>query len=530
MAAALLGGASVSTPVSADELDGRIDEIVAEGTSQSEVMLLAHELMDGIGGRLTNSPALHRAQGWAADKFAGWGLTNIHTEPFLFGPGWSFDNAYAQMIEPRHVDMTMIPVAWTPGTAEPIRAEIVVAPMSKPEHFDEWRGKLSGKIVLVSLPGTGDEPTRPAFRRLESKDIAERDRFEEETYDPDEANRRLERVRNPMLLDEFLAAEGALAWVKKSYRDGKLVHGSGYTHWPDLQPSLPAFELAAEDYRRLARLAKTGTPPTIEVYSDARFHDEDLEAENLFAEIPGTDRSAGYVMAGAHFDSWVAGDGAVDNGAGSVAIMEAARILSQLGVRPKRTIRFALWSGEEQGLHGSLAYVRAHLADRAAVPGDLIEDRYGWRYRWPLEKKPGHDDLKAYFNIDNGSGRLRGIYAEGNLAAARLLKSWLSPFAPLGAEQVVTSDTSGTDHVYMQAVGAPAFQFVQDPLDYGSRLHHTSADTLDHMRPEDMRQMSVVLAGMLYQAAMSDEELPRVPFPAEPNRTDPFAYDDPDED
>jgi Zn-dependent M28 family amino/carboxypeptidase len=294
-------------------------------------------------------------------------------------------------------------------------------------------------------------------------------------------------------------------------------------------PSLPGFELAAEDYRRLTRLAKIGPAPVIELNSDAAFDDGDHNANNIIAEIPGTDPKAGYVMAGAHFDSWIAADGASDNGAGSLVVMEAARILRQLGVRPKRTIRFALWEGEEQGLLGSRAYLQQHLVDRPIPPGmDGMTAYYSWGSRYPIVKRPGYDALKAYFNLDNGSGKVRGIYAEGNAAAVPLLREWLSPFGSMGADAVVASKTGGTDHVFMQAVGLQGFQFIQDPLDYESRVHHSSIDTVDHLRGDDLRQASVVMAGMLLAAANSDKELPRPPLPTQPSQTDPFKYDLPE--
>ena len=507
--------------------DPMIDRIASEGMDQSQVMLLAHELIDGIGARLTNSPSINQAQDWAMAKYRGWGLKNVHEEPFLFGPGWSFREATARMVIPRVRNLTVIPIAWTPGTPQPISAEVVVAPIEKPEHFDKWRGKLAGKIVLIDLPGNGDEPTEAAFVRLDDKALADLDTYDQPNFDPDDEDRRTRRITRALQVAQFLKDEGALAFVRRSPRDGGLVHGSGYTHWPDQYSALPGFELAAEDYRRLARFETLGQAPTLQLYSDARFEDADMTADNVFAEIPGTDPNAGYVMAGAHFDSWVAGDGAVDNGAGSAAVMEAARILSTLGIRPKRTIRFALWSGEEQGLLGSQAFIRAHIADRPAA-SDPLEDTANWQRRFPITKKAEYDRLKAYFNIDNGSGKLRGIYAEGNLAAAPLLGEWMQPFAPLGATKVVTAKTGGTDHVFMQSVAAPAYQFIQDPLDYDSRLHHTSVDTLDHMRPDDMRQMSVILAGMLYQAAMDERELPRRPLPTQPTAADPFKVKDPD--
>jgi Zn-dependent M28 family amino/carboxypeptidase len=333
--------------------------------------------------------------------------------------------------------------------------------------------------------------------------------------------------------DAFLKAEGALAYATMSYRDGKLLHGEGYLYRRGDTPALPAVEIAAEDYRRLARLAKSGTPPTLEIVSDVRFHDDDVQAYNILAEIPGSDPKAGYVMAGAHYDSWVAGDGATDNAAGSAMVMEAARILSAIGVRPRRTIRFALWNAEEQGLLGSFAYVDRYLAARgkpgdAPLHGDALY--YGWSQRWPVTPKAGFNDLAAYFNIDNGSGKLRGIYAEGNLAAVPIFKEWLAPLSSLGASAVVARRTGGTDHVYLQQVGLPGFQFIQDPLDYDSRTHHTSVDTFDHLKADDMRQGAMVLAHVLLSAANAERPLPRPPLPTEPVVTNPWAYSDSDDD
>ena len=235
-------------------------------------------------------------------------------------------------------------------------------------------------------------------------------------------------------------------------------------------------------------------------------------------------------MAGAHFDSWIAGDGAADNGAGSIVVMEAARILTRLGIKPRRTIRFALWAGEEQGLLGSRAYIERYLATRPVDPGLTgIAAYLGWSQGWPITPKPGFSQLKAYFNLDNGGGKIRGIYAENNLGAEPLLKQWLAPFADMGAERVVTSKTGGTDHVFMQAIGLPGYQFIQDPLDYGTRVHHSSLDTVDHLRGDDLRQAATIMAAMLLQAANSDRDLPRMPLPSKPVPTDPFQVPDPNE-
>lgn len=509
----------------------QIAAIIDEGLNRSEVMISAHELLDGIGARLSNSPQTRQAEAWAVEKFNGWGLQNVRKEGFEFGRGWSINSSTTVMTAPRPMALTTIPIAWTPPTNGTISSQIIVAPISKKAHFDQWRGKLAGKIVMISLPGTGDEPTRPPFRRLEGDDFNNLDEFREPIHDPKANDRRLKRAEFAEALDAFLTSEGAIAWVSRARRDGKLLHGEGYTHRAGRTPNLPAIEMAAEDYRRLARLAKTGPAPVISINNDVQFHDEDLNAYNIIAEIPGSDPKAGYVMAGAHFDSWVGGDGAVDNASGSVAVMEAARILSKLKVRPKRSIRFVLWAAEEQGLLGSLAYTERHLASRPPAPPEAngLARFFGWGNRFPITKKPGYDDMKAYFNMDNGSGKLRGIYAEGNAAAAPILSHWLSPFKSMGAQRVVAGPTGSTDHVFMQSIGLPAYQFIQDPLDYFARLHHTNVDTLDHLRPADLRQASVVLAGVLLQAANDEKTIAAQPLPQQPLPTDPFKYDDPDD-
>ncbi|MEO7787526.1 MAG: M20/M25/M40 family metallo-hydrolase [Sphingomicrobium sp.] len=525
LAAAGLAALCATAPSTAQNTAAIIDE----GMNRSQVMLTASQLMDGIGGRMTNSPSLRRAENWAVAKMQGYGLANVHREGFDFGRGWELIDASATMITPRRLKMTTIPVAWTPPTAGTVRASIIVAPMNKVEHFAEWRGKVAGKIVLVSLPGESEEPKEAAFQRLSDAEIGKLDHFEQPKFDPESIAQRRKRMAFSRQLDAFLKSEGAVAWVRKSYRDNGLVTGEGSGFGIGETLTLPGFELAAEDYRRLTRLAKTGAAPEIELVSNVRFDDSDSQAHNLFGEIPGSDPKAGFVMAGGHFDSWIASDGASDNGAGSVVVLEAARILRTLGVRPKRTIRFALWEGEEQGLLGSRAWLEEHMVHRAVPAGlSVREAGFAWSLAYPITPRPGFGALKAYFNMDNGSGKLRGIYAEQNSGAETLLKSWLASFASLDADKVVASKTGGTDHVYMQAVGLPAYQFIQDPLDYDSRVHHSNLDTLDHMRADDLRQASVVLAGVLLAAANSDKELPRPPLPSQPTVTDPFAYPDPD--
>ncbi|HWO18976.1 MAG TPA: M20/M25/M40 family metallo-hydrolase [Kofleriaceae bacterium] len=513
---------------------GEMNRIIDQGLNQSQVMQTAEYLLDRIGARLTNSPQMRQAEAWTQAQFTTWGLRNVRKDGFVFGRGWSITSSSVRMVAPRVLQLTAIPVAWTPGTSGTISAPIVVAPMKRERDFDAWRGKLGGKIVLVSLPNDGDEPGEPPFRRLTGEDLSKLDRYRQPDHDPDGFERRLKRMTFGKKVDAFLKAEGALAWARMAYRDGKLVHGEGYTYRTGETPALPGVEIAAEDYRRLARLAKIGATPKLEITSNVQFDDSDNKAYNILADIPGTDPSAGYVMAGAHLDSWVAGDGAADNGAGTVVVMEAARILAAIGTKPKRTIRFALWNAEEQGLLGSLAYTEKYLATRAPAPASAsespAEQAMRWYQRFPITPLPGHKDLVAYFNIDNGSGKLHGLYSEGNVAAVPILREWLQPFASLGATSVVAAPTYGTDHVPMQAVGIPGYQFIQDPLDYNSRVHHSSVDTFDHLKAQDLRQASVVLAGVLYQAANSPKVLPRMPLPTKAVPTRPFKYDEPDDD
>ena len=525
----MLAASAIVASSAAAAAPGDTARIVDEGMNRSQVMINAHELMDDIGPRLTISTNIRKAQDWAVQKFTRYGLSNVHKEGFTFGRGWDIVSSSARLVSPRPIQLTAVPIAWTPPTKGPLSAPVVVAPMDRPEHFAAYRGKLSGKIVMVTLPGEGSETTDPPFHRLTSEEISKEDKYQAPHFDPEEKNRFLKRIDFYRQLDKFVAAEGGLAIVKKARTDGKLVFGEGYQHAIGDTPKLPTVEIAAEDYRRIARMAKLGENPVLEINSDVRYLDDDPRAYNVIADIPGSDPKAGYVMAGAHFDSWVAGDGAADNGAGSIVVMEAARILRQLGVRPKRTIRFALWSGEEQGLYGSANYVQQHLASRpgAIGPGGvLLWDNLIRNY--PVTPAAGYGALKAYFNIDNGSGKVRGIYAEGNAAAAPMLREWLSPFEGMGAGAVVAGPTTGTDHEPFQAVAIPGFQFIQDPLDYETRVHHSSIDTVDHLKADDLRQASVIMASLLLSAANSDKELPRAPLPTQPTASDPFKYDYPE--
>jgi carboxypeptidase Q len=521
-----LGLSSIAATVAREP--SALNRIADAGFNHSEVVDTAAYLADEIGGRMTNSPAMRKAERWTQEKFRSWGLKDVRTEAFDFGRGWWIESSRVRMIAPRPLELRGIPIAWTPATNGALSAPVIVAPMSSEKDFAEWKGKLAGKIVLISWPAPPKDDGEAPFQRLSDADIKKLDNFEQPTFDPSAVQKRIERYRLRSQLDAFLAQEGALAWIQMSRTEGRLVHGEGSGFRVGKTPKIPGLELGAEDYRRLARLSKRGEV-RLEIDSRVHFEDTDHNAYNILADIPGSDTSAGYVMAGAHLDSWVAGDGAADNGAGSAVVMEAARIIASLDVRSKRTIRFVLWAGEEEGLLGSAAYVEKHLARRPVPADPALADLppfFSLDY-YPVQMLPGFSELAGYFNIDNGSGKIRGIYTEGNFAVVPTFREWLAPFASLGASAVVAEPTGGTDHVFLSRLGLPAFQFIQDPLDYGSRVHHTDLDTFDHLRPQDLRQAAVVLATVLLEAANSDKPLPRKTLPTQPQVTDPFEYPDP---
>src|ERR1700722_2443466 len=391
-----------------------VNRIPDAAFNHGEVVDIAAYLADQIGGRMTNSPARRKAERWTQDQFKSWGLKDVRADGFDFGRGWWIESAHVRMTQPRPLDLHGIPIAWTPATNGALNAAVIVAPMQSDKDFADWKGQLKGKIVLVTWPGPPKDDAEAPFQRLSDADIAKLDKYQQPVFDPEARQKRIDRYRFRSKLDSFLADEGAVAWVQMSRTEGRLVHGEGYAYRVGKTPKLPALELAAEDYRRLARLATLGGV-TLEIDSRVHFEDADRNAYNILADIPGRDPQAGYVMAGAHLDSWVAGDGAADNGAGSAVVMEAARILAGIGVQPRRTIRFALWAGEEQGLLGSGAYVEKHLAHRPPAADPALADLppYFAMDNFPVETLPGFADMNGYFNIDNGSGKIRGIYTEG---------------------------------------------------------------------------------------------------------------------
>ncbi|NQY64714.1 MAG: M20/M25/M40 family metallo-hydrolase [Alteromonadaceae bacterium] len=501
------------------------NKIRSEGFYNSEVMHTLERLTDDIGPRLSGSPQMKKANHWTLKKLEKWGLQNAYLDPFDFGRGWSHDSASISLISPRDVSLHGIPVAWTPGTKGTITGDVIMFEASSEADLTKYKGKLAGKIIMMGLGRNIEAPENSVFKRYDSGELSKLKDFD--VNDPashspwvtaDRRDSSMQRYNFRQTLKTFLKAEKVSGVIYRSWRQGGLINVFGRDHRVGNTFPVPAIIIEAEHYNLLSRMIDNDKTPKISLNINARFHDEDRNAYNTIAEIPGSDKDAGIVMVGAHLDSWHGSDGAVDNGAGVAVAMEAVRILSELEIKPKRTIRIALWSGEEQGLFGSASYVEKYLATRPK-PADKNEralPSYLWKDQgWPIEVKPAHDKFSVYFNMDNGSGRFRGIYTEGNVAVKSTFSSWFDPYSDLSTGTITNQSTSGTDHESFDDVGLPGFQFIQDELDYSSRLHHTHLDSLDHVVESDLKQASVILAGFLYEAAMADERMPRKPMPKE---------------
>ena len=489
-----------------------------EGLHHSQVMDTAFHLTDVIGPRLTGSPQLKEANDWTRQRFADWGLANAHLEGYRFGRGWTFSSCQVRMVAPRVAPLYALPKAWSPGTNGPIRGPVMRVKVETEKDLEQYRGKVAGKILLFNDPKEMKEPEDPEFERYSAEKLDKLGQFDVPKEPVDSRQFGLARWRLRKAINEFLEKEKALATVDASGNLNGIVRLTSGGSWvPGESVGVPAVVMAPEHYNELVRLVDGGFPVEVEIDVAAQFLDGELQAYDTVAEIPGTDKKGEIVMAGAHLDSWHAATGATDNAAGSAVVMEAARILAALGVKPRRTIRFALWTGEEQGYCGSLAYVRQHFASRPETQ-DPKQKELPERLReptWPLLLKPEHAKLAAYFNLDNGSGKIRGIYMEENAAVQPIFTAWLAPFADLGANTVTLRTTGSTDHVQFDRVGLPGFQFIQDELDYIPRTHHTNLDTYDHLKRDDLMQASVVMAAFLYDAAMRAEPLPRKPLPQE---------------
>jgi carboxypeptidase Q len=516
-----------------------VERIKDEGMNRSQVMQTLNYLSNVIGPRLTASPSMKRANEWTRDKLTEWGLSNAHLEAWgPFGRGWVLKRFSAEVVEPQAFPLFAYPKAWSPATAGPLDAEVVYVGASNEQELEKYKGQLKGKIVLNGPVRDLKAHFDPDAVRATEKQLLDL------ANEPDPATRPPRRP--PQGTPDFRAIaafnakkmifyqdEGAALVVDPSRGDDGTIFvqqatvpqpapanpnapafGPGAPHriqpWDKDAPRIaPQMVLSIEQYNRIARMLEAGEHVRLSVNLDDQFLDQDPMAYNTVAEIPGTDLKDEVVMLGGHMDSWHGGTGATDNGAGVAVAMEAVRIIKALGLQPRRTIRVALWSGEEQGLFGSRAYVEQHFG-RLDVPANQpLPTSAVPQQRGTLTTKPDYDKLSAYFNLDNGTGRIRGIYMQGNESVRPLFRSWLAPFADMGAQTLTLANTGSTDHVSFDDIGLPGFQFIQDTIDYSTRTHHSTQDTYERIQADDMKQAAVIMAAFVYQTAMLDQKLPR---------------------
>jgi peptidase M28-like protein len=502
-----------------------------EAIAHTHVMEYASGLMDGIGPRLTGSPNLKRANEWTRDQFTAMGCANAHLEDWgEFGIGWQQVNTWLRMTAPDAAVFIAQAAPWSPATKGAVTAPAIWVDIKDEKDFDKYKGKLAGKIVFFGAMRDVKPVEKPLFTRDDEADLKKIQAYPLEAPNPEfsfQAFLKSLAVREK--IGKFLADQQAVAVITPS-RDGRNNGGSGGTIFDDTGPGfgwliyqrehanpLPVAVAAIENYGRVYRLLKAGVPVSLELNIDSKFYGDHEHGFDTIAEILGTDPKLKdeIVMVGGHLDSWASATGATDNGAGTVVALEVMRILTALDVKPRRTIRVGLWTGEEQGEFGSYGYVKQHFGEipRSTAPDQASVTEYDRDAAGPIVFKPEYQRISAYFNLDNGSGRIRGIYLQQNAAVAPIFAQWIAPLADLGVGTISMRDTGGTDHEAFDAVGVPGFQFIQDPLDYGSRTHHSNMDTYERLQPEDLAQAAAVEAIFVYNAAMRDQMLPRKPIP-----------------
>ena len=521
---------AVSAVALACTLSLRADEFVDEAMvarfkieafQHSTVMETLAELTDVYGARLRGSPGYAAAADWAKARLTAWGLARVAFEPGGFpGPGWALKRFNVEMTAPQYLHVLAQPMAWSPGTAGRVTGTPVLVNVSSPADFDRYRGTLRGAIVMNGAPRTEPAANFEATAARFSDDLLARgaaaidpdahviDSSDGPDYAGAERSRRIGFERRAAVA-KFFRDEGVAAVLVASPHPSGVITATdagGFdlasAQWKIPNPSLtvPSFVLAREHYGRIARLVQRKSPVTLDLQLDVDII-QDVRSVDIVAELPGIDPRIGdeVVMLGGHFDSWHTGTGATDNGAGSAVMMEAMRILKAVGVRPRRTIRLALWDAEEGGHLGSITYVANHFGDPRT-----------------MTLKPEHAKLAGYFNLDNGTGKIRGVYLQGNEGARPIFDAWLRPFHALGASTLAIQKVGGTDHLDFTHVGLPGFQFIQDPIDYETRTHHTNMDVLESIQPDDLKQAAAIVATFVYHTAMRDERLPRLPLPTPP--------------
>lgn len=504
LVAGLAGYASAQEPVDT----AMMRKIRNEGLNHSQVMNTAFYLTDVSGPRLSGSPELKHAQDWAVNQLTEWGLKNAKREAWgKFGKGWEVKKNYAAITVPYYHAIIAIPKAWTPGTNGPITGDVVVVKIDSAADFARYKGQLAGKIVISDVRANVERTFKADAERLADTSLTTLENAKPQAnarraFDPNSpamiARRKFFALRSQ--ISAFFKSENvALVLSQSRGTDGTVFTTNGASYADTAHAVAPELETSGEDYQRILRLAKAGIKVTMEADIKTEFYADDLNGYDVVAEIPGTDKKLKdqVVMLGGHLDSWHAATGATDNAAGSAVMMEAVRILKTLGMKPRRTIRIVLWSSEEQGLFGSQGYVKNHFGDPKT-----------------MQLLPEQAKVSAYYNLDNGAGKIRGIYLQSDSAVGPLYKSWLAPFNDLGATTVTIRNTGSTDHVSFDAVGIPAFEFLQDGLDYGTRTHHSNQDTYDKLDQADLSEAAVIVAAFVYNTAQRDEMIPRKSLPA----------------
>lgn len=531
--------AAPASPAPAKDPNDPIERIKDEGMNRSQVMQTLGYLSDVIGPRLTASPGMKKANEWTRDTLTKWGLQNAQLEAWgPFGRGWELRRFSAQVSEPLNIPLIAFPKAWSPGFARTLTAPVVYVDATDLADLQRFKGKLKGAIVLSGkmrevkprfdplstrqtdkeLLTLADAPPGPP-RRRRSPELQAAQAFTSEKY------RFFQSEGAALLVDASRIGDGGTIFVQGATVPQPATPESFAPDAPRMiqpydknaGPIPPQIVLAVEQYNRIARMIEAGEKVKMTVDLAVEFHDKDPMAYNTVAEIPGSDLKDEIVMLGGHLDSWHAGTGATDNGAGVAVTMEAVRILKALNLKPRRTIRIALWSGEEQGLQGSEAYVAAHFGKREAstsATGTTVSSAASGTpaavsTATTLVTKPAYQKFSSYFNLDNGTGKIRGVYLQGNESVRSLFRDWLAPFRDLGATTLSISNTFGTDHLSFDGIGLPGFQFIQDEIEYDTRTHHSNQDVFDRVQADDLKQASTIMAAFVYNAAMLDEKLPR---------------------
>jgi hypothetical protein len=512
------------------------DRIREEGLLHSHVMEYGSALADDIGPRLTGSPNMAKANAWTRDQLTAMGCANAHLEDWgEFGMGWQQLNTWVRMTSPDTAVFIAQATPWSAATNGPVTGDAVVVNIQDAKDFDTYKGKLAGKIVLLGEMREVPPVDQPLFSRYTDAQLADLAAYPVSNgagMTPEMQQRMRARMQRFRLIDQiaqFLADEKVAGVIVPS-RDARGGGGSGGTIFDDNgaaigrtpyirghEVKVPVVVAAIENYGRVYRLLQAHVPVSIEVEVDAKFTGDHEHGFDTVAEIPGTDPNLKdqVVMVGGHLDSWIAGTGATDNGAGAIVAMEVMRILNSLHVQPRRTIRIALWSGEEEGLFGSRGYVRDHFgsAPLSTAPDQAALPEFMRRPAGPLQLKPEQRLISGYFNLDNGSGKIRGVYQQENAAVGPIFAQWMAPLKDLGVTTLTMRNTGGTDHLSFDAVGIPGFQFIQDELDYETRVHHSNMDVYEELQPADLKQAAVVEAIFVYNTAMRDQMLPRKSLP-----------------